>query len=105
LNTGEDFLNDQVTSTRSPSSFCLFPCSPNPFNPTTTIYYQLPTDRHVSLKVFDVSGRLVATLVDGWREAVVHEVAFDGSDMPSGIYVAKLTARDWSGVQMLVLIK
>ncbi|HEX7344660.1 MAG TPA: T9SS type A sorting domain-containing protein, partial [bacterium] len=65
---------------------------------------------HVDLRIYDTSGRLVATLVDGWKAAGKHQAIFDpkgagGSDLPSGIYLAKLTAGDHSQVQKLVLLK
>jgi len=78
---------------------------PNPFNPTTTIRYQLPEISYVHLQIYDTAGRLVATLVNGWREAGRHEVAFDGSNLPSGIYLARLAAGDYKTVQKLVLTR
>ncbi|HEX7342692.1 MAG TPA: hypothetical protein VF398_00405, partial [bacterium] len=69
-----------------PVALCLLACFPNPFNPSTTISYQLSADSPVRLQVLDVSGRLVATLVNGWRDAGVHEAIFDGAELPSGIY-------------------
>jgi hypothetical protein len=56
---------------------------PNPFNPTTTISFALPQSGKMLLSVYDISGRLVATLVDGYRVAGTHDVTFDGSDLPS----------------------
>jgi hypothetical protein len=78
---------------------------PNPFNPTTAISYQLSANSYVSLLIYNTAGRLVATLVDGWREAGTQEVTFDGSGLPSGIYFAKLAAGDFHQVQKLALIK
>jgi flagellar hook assembly protein FlgD len=78
---------------------------PNPFNPSTAISFKLQAASKVSLKIYDTAGRLVTTLVDGWREAGTHEVTFDGSKLASGIYLAKLTAGDFSQVQKLVLTK
>jgi hypothetical protein len=83
----------------------LKPPYPNPFNPTTALSYQLSADSHVKLEVFDISGRLVATLVDGWREAGAHELTFDGSGLPSGIYLARLKAGEDGLSRKLVLLK
>ncbi|MBU1652772.1 T9SS type A sorting domain-containing protein [bacterium] len=69
-----------------------FTLGPNPFNPTTAISYQLSAVSRVSLKVYDVQGREVAELVNGWREAGSHQVTFDGSDLASGIYFCRLEA-------------
>jgi flagellar hook assembly protein FlgD len=78
---------------------------PNPFNPRTAISYQLTAYSHVNLRVYDTAGRLVRTLVDGWREAGRHEITFDGSGMASGLYLLKMEAGDYHAVQKLMLLK
>jgi len=78
---------------------------PNPFNPSTVASFELRVPSHVSLRVYDTAGRLAATLVDGWREAGAHKATFDGSDLPSGIYLARLTAGDIQETQKLILLK
>jgi hypothetical protein len=88
-----------------PSSFLLHPCSPNPFNPTTALSYQLSANSLVSLRVYDTAGRLVAELVNGWRDAGDHEITFDASGLPSGIYLARLSADGFTQTQKLVLMK
>jgi hypothetical protein len=107
-----DQLATPAEKADSPSAFPagthssnLQPCHPNPFNPTTAISYKLQAPSWVSLKVYDISGRLVATLVDGWREAGTHQVTFDGSNLAAGIYLLKMQAGDYSVVQKLVLVK
>jgi hypothetical protein len=80
-------------------------CSPNPFNPATVASFELRVPSYVNLKVYDTSGRLVTTLVEGWREAGAHEVTFDGSKLASGIYLAKLQAGEQTSIQKLALIK
>jgi flagellar hook assembly protein FlgD len=79
--------------------------SPNPFNPTTAISYQLSANSYVSLKVYDITGRLVATLVDGLREAGAQQVTFDGSNLASGIYLYELTAGSHSATGKMMLMK
>jgi hypothetical protein len=59
----------------------------------------------VNLAVYDISGRLVTTLVNGWREAGVHEVTFDGSGLVSGVYLYQLEAGDFTAGGKMVLIK
>ncbi len=88
-----------------PNSWFMFSSHPNPFNPTTILSYDLPVASHVSLRVHNTAGRLVATLIDGWRLAGKHQAIFDGSDLPSGIYLARLQAGDFTAVQKLVLMK
>jgi len=88
-----------------PLKFSLVPPYPNPFNPTTVISFTLPAASRVSLQVYDLAGRSAMTLVNGWRDSGEHEVTFDGSELPSGIYFAKLTAGEFTAVQKLVLIK
>ena len=78
---------------------------PNPFNASTVLSYQLPVASSVRFRVYDTAGRLVATLVDGWRSAGEHELTWDAGDLPSGMYFAKLQAGEYVGVQKMVLIK
>jgi flagellar hook assembly protein FlgD len=83
----------------------MFGARPNPFNPTTTISYQLPAYSRVSLRVYDTAGRLVSSLAEGWQEAGVHEVIFDGSNLTSGLYFVRIQAGSFSSVQKIVLLK
>jgi len=78
---------------------------PNPFNPTTYINYQLSENADVKLSVYDISGRMVANLVDGFQSAGEHNITFDGSNLASGIYFAKLQSNGSTKVQKLLLIK
>jgi len=88
-NTGESF---EASVTAAPASFALQGNYPNPFNPTTTINFSLGNADNVTLSVYDLSGRLVSTLVDGYREAGSHAVSFDASGLASGVYMYRLTA-------------
>jgi len=87
------------------SDFDLLGNYPNPFNPSTTLSFALPEAARMNLSVYDVSGRLVATLVDGWRDAGIHEVIFDGSNLASGIYIYRMNAGDFTANGKMVLIK
>ena len=78
---------------------------PNPFNPTTVIQYQLPKDTHVTLKIYDILGRVVATLVDGEETAGPHEVVFDGSRFASSVYFYRLSTPTYSKIQKMILMK
>lgn len=78
---------------------------PNPFNPSTTISYQLSGASFVTLKVYDVLGREVTTLVRGMSEPGVHAATWDASNHPSGVYYCKFTAGNFSQTRKLVLTK
>ena len=89
----------------------LYQSSPNPFNPTTTIKYELPTQAHVRMRIFDLSGRLVRVLVSGDSvEAGSYETVWNGKDdagrpVPSGTYFYRLTAGPYSATRRMVLVK
>ncbi len=78
---------------------------PNPFNPTTTIDYQIPTNTLVTLKVYNVLGEEVATLVNEQKATGVYQAKFDGSSLSSGIYFYKLTAGKFTEVKKMMLLK
>ena len=78
---------------------------PNPFNPSTVISYQLPVRSRVTLQVFDVLGREVATLVSGQVEAGYHQVTFNASNLSSGMYIYRLQAGNQVFTKKLTLIK
>jgi hypothetical protein len=101
---GQSVQSVNFTPVNSPPSF-QYKASPNPFNPSTTINYQLPAAGHVNLQVYDTAGRLVTTLADGWRESGNHQVTFDGSHLPSGLYLYRLTAGANSASGKMVLLK
>jgi len=90
---------------KPPSEFALYPSNPNPFNQSTVISYQLPVSGAVSLLVYDITGREVAKLVDGYQNAGDHEVIFDVGNLSSGIYFAQLSANGQIQSQKLVLMK
>lgn len=85
--------------------FKLYQNSPNPFNPTTSISFNLPFSGDVMLKVFDASGREVNTLVNSYLEAGQHTVQFDGSILASGVYYYKLTNGTSTNIMKMILIK
>jgi hypothetical protein len=94
----------------APLAFRFEGAAPNPFNPATTMRFNLPVAGHAELKLFDVQGRVVRTLIDGHRAAGQNEVRWDGRDqsgrqVASGTYYARLVAADQSSVKSLVLVK
>jgi hypothetical protein len=82
-----------------PFEFKLGQNYPNPFNPTTAISYQLSANSFVTLKVFDILGREVATLVNEVRKPGVYRVNWNASGLPSGVYFCRMQARQISGGQ------
>jgi beta-N-acetylhexosaminidase len=81
---------DQIASNNIPGNFILYQNYPNPFNPETVISFQLSVSSYVTLKVFDMLGREVATLVDEFKQAGSYADTFHGSSLPSGIYFYQL---------------
>jgi len=88
-----------------PDKYNLSQNYPNPFNPTTTINFSIPKSGFVALKVFDVLGKEVATLVNETRVAGNYTVAFDGSRLSSGVYYYRIQADDYMDVKQMILLK
>jgi hypothetical protein len=78
---------------------------PNPFNPGTTLRYVLPAQRFVILKISDMSGREITTLVNEKKNPGSYTVRFDGTSLPSGIYTAKMAAGDFVQTRKMLLVK
>ncbi len=89
----------------APVTFALEQNYPNPFNPSTTINYQLPTNSYVTLKVLDLLGREITTLVDAPKEAGTHTVEWNAAGAASGVYVYRLCAGDYVATKKLVLLR
>jgi len=88
-----------------PTDYVLYANWPNPFNPTTQIVYALPKTGEVALRVFNILGEEVATLVDEIQSAGIHSVSFDGSSLPSGIYLYRLQNAEFVQTKKMVLLK
>ena len=88
-----------------PTKFVLSQNYPNPFNPSTTIRYNLPKEAMVSIKVYDMLGREMKTLIKEYKSAGSYNVEFNASNLTSGIYFYRLTAGDFTQVKKLVLMK
>ena len=88
-----------------PSDFVLEQNYPNPFNPATNIRFSLPEANQVTLRVYDLLGQEVATLVNQFMNAGTFEVSFDASNLPTGIYTYSLTAGNFNSVKKMMLIK
>ncbi len=78
---------------------------PNPFNPTTVISYSIPTASHVSVKVFDVLGNTITTLVNKTQAIGSYKVNFNASELSNGIYFYKISANEFTSIKKMMLIK
>ena len=98
-------LNYGKKQSKIPQSFHLFQNYPNPFNPSTTIKYDLPKEGFVSLKIFNILGKKVRTLVSENESAGTYNISFNASDLPSGIYFDRLSSGNFAQVKKLLLLK
>jgi hypothetical protein len=101
INTPDNYTNNS----NLPNSFNLYQNYPNPFNPETNIQYDLPKDVFVSIKIYDLLGREIKTLVNEFKNAGSYIVSFNGSEFASGIYFYKIKAENFVQVKRMVLIK
>lgn len=104
IDTGSDepFGRPQVTR--------LLPCHPNPFQDQTTLFFELAQPGEVSLRVFDVNGRQVRSLLEGWQRAGRHPVAWQGEDnagrkLGQGVYYLRLVTRDTTDSKQIVMMR
>ena len=103
-------MSEMITSVESfstelPTHFGLEQNYPNPFNPSTRIKFEVPSWRLVTLKVFDVLGREVATLLDGNLKAGNYETTFDAKGLASGVYFYQMRAGEFTQTKRLILLK
>ena len=99
-----DVVTD-VNDGTQPLEYSLKQNYPNPFNPTTTIEFSLPSSGFTTLKIFNLLGEEVASLVEGPVSAGRHTAQWNASTIPSGIYLYKLTANNFVETSKLVLMK
>ncbi len=92
-------------ATLIPSEFGLGQNYPNPFNAATVISFSLREAGHVTLEVYNIAGRKVATLVDGWRSTGEHDALFEASDLSSGIYFYRLQTGNLVQTKKMILMK
>jgi hypothetical protein len=93
------------TDPAAPRVYSLGQNAPNPFNPITTIRYGLASDERVSIKVYDVTGRLAMTLVDEAEAAGWHEVRVDAKRLANGVYFYRMNAGPFSDVKKMLLVR
>lgn len=103
LGTGS--VTGVIENGQVPQTFALDGPYPNPFNPNTTFTLSLPKAVDVSLSVYDVSGRLLKTLLSGRRDAGVYQIGFGDLTLPSGVYLYRLQAGEYNANGKMVLLK
>ncbi len=97
--TGESWTKEIKIRVAPPDKFELFQNYPNPFNPTTTICYQLTNDSKVTLKVYNLLGQDVLTLVDAQKQAGYHQEVLNASRLASGMYIYRIVYTNQAGKQ------
>jgi len=111
LDVSDDvFTIDMITGVEEleegiPSEFDLSQNYPNPFNPITLIKYQVPEASLVSIIIYDVIGREIATLINEVKQPGVYQVSFNGENLASGVYFYKMIAGDFSSVKKMNFLK
>ncbi|HRI48224.1 MAG TPA: T9SS type A sorting domain-containing protein [Ignavibacteriaceae bacterium] len=93
------------TGTEKPTEYALYQNYPNPFNPTTTINYQIPKEGLVTLKIYDILGKEVATLINEEKQAGKYSIEFSASKLSSGVYLYELRSNEFKSTKKLLLMK
>jgi len=107
LNGTYEYSQELSIMVDSPNAFKLLGSYPNPFNPVTTIRFEIPSKSNLTLVVYDIFGRTVRTLLSNEvREAGRYSIPFEASELSSGVYFYQVSAGDtWSQVGKMLLIK
>jgi hypothetical protein len=96
---------DDLVSGGIPTTYSLDQNYPNPFNPITHIKFGLPKAGDVLVEVYNVLGQKVVTLFDGYKAAGYHQVDFEATDQPSGIYFYRIRSNEFQSVKKMMLVK
>lgn len=100
-----EYSNSIQVEINPPIKFSLEQNFPNPFNPSTTIQYSLTKDSYLTLKVYNINGQEILTLVEGFKKAGVHNLNFVPDNLPSGIYFYRIITEDFSAVRKMTYLK
>jgi len=93
------------TDNQTPEKYYITQNYPNPFNPSTKIEFNLPQSGHTNISVFDITGREVASLVNGNMSSGKHQLDFNANNLPAGVYIYKITSGGFSASKKMQLIK
>ena len=113
LSDVEQVIQDNVSGTtgvsglssKMPDGYRLYQNLPNPFNPSTTISYEIPTSGNVNLKVYNITGSEIASLINGRQDAGKYSIDFNGGNLSTGIYFYRLVVNNYSKTRKMLLIK
>ena len=100
-----EYSSEVLVDLGTPASFKLVQNYPNPFNPSTMISYHLPEASQVTLKIYDILGKEVSSLVNERQEAGMYNTSFDASKLTTGIYIARLSAGKYTKSIKMSLVK
>ena len=107
LLSAKDIRNetDKTQTISVPLKYKLYQNYPNPFNPSTKINYSIPESGIVTIKIYDILGKEIQTLVNEFKQAGSYEAEFYGKDLPSGVYFVRMESGDFRDIKRMVLIK
>ena len=88
-----------------PKDYALYQNFPNPFNPATVLAYDIPKESYVTIRVYDISGKEVKTIVNESKKVGAYTITFNASSLSSGVYFYKLTAGSYTAVRKLLLVR
>ena len=106
--TGSGYISPKIQNTEEqvkPTSYSLSQNYPNPFNPSTVIQYEIPKDGYVTLKIYDILGKEIKTLVNENKALGKYSIGFDASDLACGVYLYKIQAGSFISVKKMILLK
>ncbi|MEO8666473.1 MAG: T9SS type A sorting domain-containing protein [Ignavibacteria bacterium] len=101
----DNIISESLTENILPKEFLLYNNYPNPFNPSTTIKFDLPVESNVNLSIFDITGREISVLVNDKLSAGTHEYKWNAAQLSSGIYFYKIKTESYSKVMKMLLVK
>jgi hypothetical protein len=100
-----NIIEIEIEKLNKPETYILGDAYPNPFNPKTIINYELPITNVVELKIYNLLGQKVVTLVSETQNAGYHQVEWDASGFPSGVYFYRIKAGTYTDIKKILLIK
>ena len=98
-------LSREVGDLQQPIAYGISDAYPNPFNPVTSFEYTIPEDGMVQVAIYDISGRMVSELVNGYQSAGTYPVVWDANELSSGLYMVNMIAGEFTTMQKIMLIK